>query len=340
MIESPTKVDQFIRDNLKEHASDIVGFVAAKFNFSRQRAYAYVAREVKKGNVIKIGKTSSTKYFLVGGNYIEFNLKIKPCISEEKAWQKYVRPMLLNVSDNVRGVCKYVFTEIFNNAIDHSAGSIVYTRINITDENIQFTVMDNGIGIFQKIQDALHLDYKREAILHLSKGKFTTDPSRHSGEGIFFSSRICDRFSILSDDLFYTFRHRDWILSNEKREDFGKGTEIEMIVPVNPQKTLKETMDEYSDQEIGFGRTTVAVALSADPNDPHVSRSQAKRLMMGLEKFRHIVLNFKGVESVGQAFVDEVFRVFQNENPNIKIQYFNANEQVESMIKRGAATER
>ena len=113
-----------------------------------------------------------------------------------------------------------------------------------------------------------------------------------------------------------------------------------MIVPVNPQKTLKETMDEYSDQEIGFGRTTVAVALSADPNDPHVSRSQAKRLMMGLEKFRHIVLNFKGVESVGQAFVDEVFRVFQNEYPNIQIQYFNANEQVESMIKRGAATER
>lgn len=96
-------------------------------------------------------------------------------------------------------------------------------------------------------------------------------------------------------------------------------------------------MDQYSDQEIGFGKTIVAVALSADPNDPHVSRSQAKRLLMGLEKFKYVMLDFKGVGSVGQAFVDEVFRVFQNEHPGITIQYVNANEEVDSMIKRGLA---
>ena len=77
------------------------------------------------------------------------------------------------------------------------------------------------------------------------------------------------------------------------------------------------------------------VALSADPGDPHVSRSQAKRLLMGLEKFKRIILDFKGVKSVGQAFVDEVFRVFKNRHPNITIHYFNANDSVEAMIKRG-----
>ena len=94
-------------------------------------------------------------------------------------------------------------------------------------------------------------------------------------------------------------------------------------------------MDKYSDQEIGFGKTIVAVALSSDPNDPHVSRSQAKRLMMGLEKFKTIMLDFKTVSSVGQAFVDEVFRVFQNEHPDISITYVHANDDVDSMIKRG-----
>ena len=108
-----------------------------------------------------------------------------------------------------------------------------------------------------------------------------------------------------------------------------------MRMLLSSNKTMKQVMDEYSDKEIGFGKTIVAVALSADPGNPHVSRSQAKRLLVGLEKFRHIVLDFKGVESVGQAFVDEVFRVFKNEHPNINIQYVNANSDVDDMIKRG-----
>ena len=93
-------------------------------------------------------------------------------------------------------------------------------------------------------------------------------------------------------------------------------------------------MDRYVDEEIGFAKTIVAVALSADINDPHISRSQAKRLLMGLEKFKSIVLDFKGVPSVGPAFVDEIFRVFKNEHPNIKIHYFNQSKEVEIMIKR------
>jgi len=149
-------------------------------------------------------------------------------------------------------------------------------------------------------------------------------------------SRMFDKFSILSDDLHYTFHNkRDWMLSNERQEEFGRGTSVEMSLALDSKINLKGVFDKYKDEDIGFAKTVVAVALSADPGDPHVSRSQAKRLLMGLEKFRHVVLDFKGVESVGQAFVDQVFRVFQAEYPKIKIQYFNANPQVDSMIKTG-----
>jgi len=337
MNQNDSKIREFILSNVGTHSSDIVPMLAQEFGVSRQSAHTYVMREVKDGNLVKVGNTRGTRYFLIGGNHIEFSLKVKSGLSEEQVWSSYVRPMLLQFSDNLRGIAKYVFTEIYNNALDHSQGNLIYVSIDINNEVVSIRIMDNGIGIFQKIQNALHLNSKREAILHLAKGKFTTDPSNHTGEGIFFSSRICDRFAILSDDLFYTFREHDWILSNERKEDFGTGTEIQMSLSINSSKTLKEVMDEYTDQEIGFSKTIVAVALSADPNDPHVSRSQAKRIMMGVEKFRQIVLDFKGVESVGPAFVDEIFRVFQNEYPNIKIQYFNANEQVDSMIRRGLA---
>lgn len=331
------KIRDFIIKEIENHASDIAPLVAKEFGFSRQRAHVYVAREVANGTLIKVGENRWTRYFLAGSKNIEFSIKIKPGLAEDLVWSKYVKPMLISYSENVRNICNYGFTEIFNNAIDHSDGTSIFVNVKVDEKNVNIIIMDNGVGIFQKIQKALRLESMREAILHLSKGKFTTDPSKHTGEGIFFTSRMCDSFSIMSDDLYYTFTGKDWFLSSEKKEEFGEGTFIKLVVSLNSKKTPKEIMDQFSDLEIGFGKTIVAVALSADPNDPHVSRSQAKRLLMGLEKFKQIVLDFKGVSSVGQAFVDEVFRVFQNEHPDIAIQYFNANPEVDTMIKRGLA---
>jgi anti-sigma regulatory factor (Ser/Thr protein kinase) len=242
---------------------------------------------------------------------------------------------MLKYPDNIQRIIAYGFTEMYNNAIDHSEGTTIYTQIETKAGNIEIIIMDNGIGIFKKIQESLKLDSIRESLLHLSKGKFTTDPEKHTGEGIFFTSRIFDKFSILSSDLYYSFTNQDWLLSSEKNENFGKGTLIKMVISGNSTKTPKEIMDKYTDENFGFSKTIVAVALSADPNDPHVSRSQAKRLMMSLDKFKTVVLNFEGVSSVGQAFVDEIFRVFKNEHPSIEIQYINANNDVDNMIKVG-----
>jgi len=332
------KVLEFILKQVEQHPSELTSIVAMHFKISRQRANTYIAREVKNGKLIKVGHTNSTRYFLAGGKHIKFTSKIEPNLAEDKIWSKYVKPMLLQYPDNIQKICAYGFTEIFNNAIDHSGGTIIYTTIDINNNNLNITITDNGVGIYQKIKKALNLDTEKEAILHLSKGKFTTDPSKHTGEGIFFTSRIFDSFSILSEDMFYTFKNRDWFLSQEKKESFGRGTYIRMSLSLDTKRTTKEVMGRYANQEIGFGKTIVAVALSVDPNDPHVSRSQAKRLLLGLEKFKIVVLDFKGVESVGQAFIDEIFRVFKNEYPNIDIHYFNTNEEVEGMIKREIAT--
>lgn len=329
------EIRKFILESIESHSSDIAFITARRFGFSRQRAHEYVSREVKSGNLIKVGDTRHTHYFLSSGKHIDFTINIDPKIDEDRIWAKYIKPMILKYPDNIVRICAYTFTEIFNNAKDHSDGTKVFVHFKIKDGNINIQILDNGIGIFQKIQNALNLESKREAILHLSKGKFTTDPTKHTGEGIFFTSRMLDTFSIFSDDMFYTFKGKDWFLSSEKPENFGKGTLIQMVLSTTSQLVPKVLFDRYKDKEIGFGKTIVAVALSADPGDPHVSRSQAKRLLIGLEKFKRIILDFKDVKSVGQAFVDEVFRVFKNEHPKIEINYFNANEEVDAMIKRG-----
>ncbi len=338
MDEKSPDVGKFILENVESHAGDIGAVLREQFGFSRQRAHRYIAREVKAGNLIKIGSRRWTRYFLAGGRHIQFPIElIEGETDEDRVWTRYIKPMVTKYPSNILRILNFAFTEILNNAIDHSGGTSAFVDFEVKDGNISVSLMDNGIGIFQKIKDALKLESKREAILHLSKGKFTTDPTKHTGEGIFFTSRMLDSFSISSDDMFYTFQGTEWFLSSEKTEDFGRGTYIKMVLSTTSKIIPKEIFDKYTDEDIGFGKTIVAVALSADPGDPHVSRSQAKRLMVGLEKFRTVVLDFKGVSSVGQAFVDEVFRVFKNEHPSTEIHYLNTTDEVDSMIKRGIA---
>ena len=337
MEQNQSEILGFLLKELPTHPNDIIPVLTGRFNFSRQRAHFYISREIKKGTIIRVGNTRAARYFSISSGKIQFRLHLAKISSEDRVWTEYIKPMLFECTENVRRIANYGFTEMLNNIIDHSEGSEVWLELEIKDGTLFITLMDNGVGIFKKIQNALHLKSERESILHLSKGRFTTDPSKHSGQGIFFTSRMFKKFALLSDDLYYTFGEGEWFVSNEKPESFGKGTYVAMQLPLDVNYMPNDTLKQYSDIELGFYKTNVAVALSSDPGDPHNSRSQAKRLLMGLEKFKSVTLDFKGVDEVGQAFVDEVFRVFKNEYPDTVIQYVNANSKVQATIKRGLA---
>ena len=53
-----------------------------------------------------------------------------------------------------------------------------------------------------------------------------------------------------------------------------------------------------------------------------------------LDRFTEVVLDFQGLTQIGQAFADQVFRVFQKRHPQVRLTVFNATENVENMIKR------
>ena len=70
-----------------------------------------------------------------------------------------------------------------------------------------------------------------------------------------------------------------------------------------------------------------------------VSRSEAKRLTQGLDRFRHVILDFQGVTLVGQGFADEIFRVWSRAHPQIELKAENMIPPVAFMVERarGAA---
>ena len=63
-------------------------------------------------------------------------------------------------------------------------------------------------------------------------------------------------------------------------------------------------------------------------------RDKELSIIFGLEKFKRIVLDFKGVTGIGQGFADEIFRVFQSNHPESSIESINTSPAVEYMIKR------
>ena len=100
------------------------------------------------------------------------------------------------------------------------------------------------------------------------------------------------------------------------------------------QEVYAQYQGEDSDGIQSFDKTHIIVGLSKLGGERYVSRSQARRIILGLEKFKHIFLDFEGISTVGQGFVDEVFRVFQSKHPKMKIGYTNASDDVKFMIER------
>jgi anti-sigma regulatory factor (Ser/Thr protein kinase) len=327
------EIKKFIVENITEHPRDITRLTASKFSITRQAVLRHLNKLISDGTITVEGKTKDRAYFLAPFIERVFLFNITPELSEDKIWRENVRPLFKDIAPNVLGICQYGFTEMMNNAIDHSEGDKVTVLVTFWLSHVMLQIVDNGIGIFKKIQTKLGLDDERHAILELSKGKLTTDPAHHTGEGIFFTSRMFDTFIINSDNLaLLCINGEDWLLEQDKSRP--RGTTIVMQISPYSTRTSQSVFDQYTnaDDEFGFAKTTIPVKLSRYGDENLVSRSQAKRLLARIERFREVIFDFKDVEMIGQAFADEVFRVFQNQNPHIHLMWSNSNQQVERMI--------
>ena len=328
-------VRNFILAMVQNHPTDIVRIASEKFDCSRQAIHKHIQLLVKEDAVRLSGTTRNKIYTLAPLVECERAFEIQPHLAEDIVWDREVAPILGAMADNVRSIWQYGFTEIFNNAIDHSSGTHITVHISKTAAETEITIADNGVGIFKKIQNALGLLDERHAVLELAKGKLTTDPSRHSGEGIFFSSRMFDDFAVLSGEVYFSHhfgKKEDWIL--QANRDQG-GTFVTMKLNNHTARTPKKVFDKFStDDDYGFTKTVVPVELAQYGDNNLVSRSQAKRLLARIEKFKVVVFDFDGVELVGQAFADEIFRVFALSHPCIALEHLNANKEVSKMISR------
>lgn len=331
-------IRQYLVDSVRFGNQDVVSTASDTFQISRQSIHRHLAVLVKEGRLIATGHTrariytlgpvrSHTKQYAVAG------------LAEDVVHRKDFSFVFDGLLGTVAEICHYGFTEMLNNAIDHSEGESISVQVSRDLDKVGIHISDDGEGIFKRIARLLDLPDPRESILELSKGKLTTDPENHTGQGIFFTSRSFDYFHIASGDLCFTHDNEidDDFLMHWADDRFG--THVYMEIALDSDKDLGKVFDEFTSgpDEFHFARTLVPVKLALYEGESLVSRSQAKRILNRIERFKTVVLDFEGVDKIGQAFADEVFRVFASRHRDIELIPLNLAPGVELMIMRANA---
>lgn len=320
------EIRRFTVRQVEAHPTDIVKVVAYEFGVEAQSVRKHLRQLCAENVLVAIGNTKDRIYRLKLTEWAK-SYPIAEGVSEDLAWDD-AAPIVGKLPENVLSIWNTGFTEMFNNAIDHSEGTEIAVEVRKTAINTVVEIRDNGVGIFKKIQRAANLSDERHAIIELSKGKFTTDRTKHSGEGIFFTSKMFDAFDILSGDLSFT---------GTRRPTGSQGTTVWMKLDNESTRTPADVYNEYSVDDFAFDKTSVPIKMAQFAGQRLVSRSQAKRVLARIGEFKTASFDFDGVEMIGQAFADEIFRVFRKAHPETRLESVNASPDVARMIQRASA---
>jgi DNA-binding Lrp family transcriptional regulator len=312
-----------------------------------------VSRRIKKladSGYLQRHGTGTRQTYSLGDKRFWLGLQQRESIlqrgGEMAVWEQRLAPLLTDLKPNVKSLVNTAFTEMLNNALDHSNGLQVLMGMHLQDGQLQMVVADDGEGIFCKIAESAHLFDERLAILELAKGKFTTAAQGHSGMGIFVSSRMMDGFAIESSGLRFDpneastpLARFDWIDVNAALKPSQVQTVVRMSLAVDSARTSNDVYFKYFEaSNVGdaapgeaFHTTEIPVRL-AQLSSELVSRSQAKWVMNRATQFKTVVLDFEGVAHVGQAFVDEVFRVFATAHPHVRLKTMGMTPEVAKLV--------
>jgi DNA-binding Lrp family transcriptional regulator len=381
---APDPIDAAVADLLRTAGSLSTAELAARLGISRQAAHRHVRRRVDDGRLVARGQTRRRRYLAgapaagvdravdaaADTSIDDWRADVHPGpmllaerapsydgdvllrreldgLREDELWLELVAatPALADpLAAEAEPILAYVVTELVNNAIDHSGGSVVEvglvqrTTATVTamgtgaGSRFRGLVRDDGEGAFEVARRAHGLADHLRALEELSKGKLTSMPDRHSGEGLFFTSKALCHFELEANGLV-------WIVDNLRGDQTltevpaSPGTTLRFDLAASPARSLPELFEAYT-TDLSFDRTRCVLRLF-EHGVRFISRSEAKRVAERLDQFRVVVVDFHGIEMVGQGFVDELFRVWAARHPEVQLLPVNMAAPVAFMVRRG-----
>lgn len=333
--ERKQSIKRYILEKISQEDPSISKTVAATFSVNPSTIHTYmneliedhVIRKIKRGQYELVRREYNYTLSRENGDLDNDTYAFDVCLNEH----------IHSFGDNVQDIWSFTFSEMINNVMDHSLADTVRIVVSQDFLTTRVIIADNGVGIFQKIKDYFKLPSVEEAICELSKGKLTTDTANHSGEGIFFSSKLMDEFFIISSGKIFTNNKYDDSRILDLALENQKGTCVIMELSNFSHKTAKEVFDAYANVDGGFVKTRIPLKNIFDLSP--VSRSQAKRVCNRLDRFKEIVVDFDEITWIGQGFAHQLFVVFANAHPDLVLIPINMNEDVTKMYHHVIASQ-
>ena len=324
--EKKNSIKMYILEKIDQGITGVANYVSKELGISQNTVHSSLT-DLQNENIIQKSKRGS--YELITKH---FQYELKRSAGELQhdtyAYDEFLYPLIRHLGSNVERIWSYGMSEMVNNVIDHSGAEHLHVLIAQNHLVTRVILMDDGIGIFKKIKEHFSLSSLDDAICELFKGKLTTDAENHSGEGIFFTSKMMDVFFIESDKKIFAATKYDNDLVLELPEAIG-GTFVFMSLSNFTNKTPTDIFDMYSDVDGGFFKTKIPLKNIFDKAP--ISRSQAKRVCNRLEQFQEIIVDFDGVEWMGQGFAHQLFVVYAKAHPNVSITPINMCNDVKNM---------
>jgi len=332
--EKRLQVINYITELVRRGEKCILAKVSETFGISRTSTSNYLRKLVEDGTLEKLpsgrGYKLKEKIFR-----IEQSLK-GPFPSEDTLIEQFL-PHLEGFPTQARQNFMHIFLEMMNNALEHAGASQVVSILRMTPIELRCVIMDDGIGIFERIRQFFRKELNEEislddARLQLVSGGFTSDREKHGGEGIYNSSLIADSFGIFSSNKIFA---RDYEKVDPVSLDLQlphQGTVVYFSVHRDTRKTLRDA--EHANPDDGFFRVTLPLRLMTLTGTALIARSQARRFTFNFAEKKEVVLDFEGITELCQPFAHEIFKVYRKNHPEVQLITRNTTPEMDQLIQR------
>src|SRR5271155_177651 len=135
-------IRRFILEQLEKHPSDVSKVTAEHFGITRQAVNKHLQRLTLEHAILDSGKTRNRVYKLAPLLEWREHYEITPQLAEDQVWRDNINKTLGDMPGNVLDIWHYGFTEMFNNAIDHSTGKSIYVSISRTAVTTEILLRD------------------------------------------------------------------------------------------------------------------------------------------------------------------------------------------------------
>jgi anti-sigma regulatory factor (Ser/Thr protein kinase) len=317
----------------QQHPRDLAAAVATRTGTRRSSAARLLGRLVALGWLARDGSRSRPVYRPGPLRQVVQRYALAG-LDEERLWTRDFAPCF-DLPPAVRRMAQHAFTELVNNAVDHSGGSTVTVSVRQTPVQVQLLVSDDGRGAFETIREAFAIDDPAQAMLELAKGRLTTQPARHSGRGLYHVARLADVFDLHANASGWRRLAWDDGRWQAARALPRQGTSVYVAIALDTTRTLDDVLRAASRDGTrgGIDHTVVPLRLLATDGVLE-SRALARRAAWRLEQFASATLDFDGIADVGPAFADELCRVLPAQHPGLQLASVNATPAIASQLAR------